>query len=259
MDLAEKRKLFFKQFFTMVRLLVIYFGFYLGIIMATGANPKFRNYIQYIGIAAYFVAGFVTWASFPKGHCKYAIKKGALRIPGIILLSLGLAVLLNALFTEIPWEKFLPESLLYSSEGLFEIPFWVALIGYGIIGPLAEEICFRGVMFFSFSKWMKAPFAILLSAAIFGLYHGNVVQGLYALIMGAVMAYLAYKTDSLGASMIFHMAANLIVTTYGQFTPLADFLITVPGLLISGAVFAAGAALLFVSFKDNPKAGEKAE
>ena len=250
----DKRKLFFRQFFTMVRLLVIYFGFYCGIIIATSANPKFSNYIQYIGIGAYFVAGFVTWASFPKGQCRYRIKTGPLTVPGIILFSLGTAVLLNALFTVIPWESFLPEKMIYSSEQLFKIPFWVTLLGYGIIGPVAEEICFRGVMFFSFKKWMKVPIAIALSAVLFALYHGNLIQGLYALIMGAIMGYLAYKTDSLFGSMIFHMTANLIVCTYSQFTPMADFFMSLPGVLLCAVVLAAGAVLLFVSFRGTQKA-----
>ena len=249
----DKRKLFFKQFFTMLRLVVIYFGFYFGIIMSTGANPKWSPYIQYFGIGACFVAGFITWASFPKGLCGYRIKTGALTIPGIILFSLGITVLLNVLFTVIPWEKFLPEQLIYSSDGLLEIPFWITVIGYGIIGPAAEEICFRGVLFSSFRKWMKVPFAIALSAAIFALYHGNIVQGLYALIMGALMAYLMYQTDSLFASMLFHMAANMIVCTYSHFTPLADFFMSVPGILLSAALMAAGAVLLGISFRGSAK------
>ena len=253
----EKRKLFFRQFMTMVRLLVIYFGFYCGIILATSANSKFSNYIQYIGIGAFFVAGFVTWASFPKDQCGYRIKTGAPTVPGIILFSLGTTVLLNLIFTEIPWDKFLPEKMIYSSEGLFEIPFWVALLGYGVIGPVAEEVCFRGVLFFSLNKWVKAPIAIAVSALVFALYHGNLIQGIYALIMGAIMAYLAYRTDSLFSSMIYHMTANIIVTTYGQFTPLGDFFMTVPGILLSAAVMAAGAVLLLIAFRGGGKKAEK--
>ena len=245
----EKRKMLIRQIANMVRLLVIYFGFYFGVLFIANANPKFHAYIQYFGILAYFVAGTVTALCFPRGQVGLKIPKAKFTIPGIMLFSAGTAVLLNVLFSLIPWERFLPESMIYSSEGLFEIPFLVSLLGYGVIGPVAEEICFRGVLFFGLKKWMKPSLAIIISALVFALYHGNPVQGIYAFIMGAIMGYLAYKTDSLLASALFHMTANMIVTTYGQYPPMADFLMTVPGILLALACAIAGFVLLYPVFR----------
>ena len=50
--------------------------------------------------------------------------------------------------------------------------------------------------------------AIVLSAVYFGVFHLNLVQGIYAGIMGLFMAYVAYKYGSVIPSIIFHAMFN---------------------------------------------------
>lgn len=88
----------------------------------------------------------------------------------------------------------------------------VGLLIYGILTPFTEEVIFRGIIYNRIRKYFPVPISILVSALIFGCYHGNVIQMLYAVIMGLSLA-LVYECHGrlLAAPVLFHCGANLIV------------------------------------------------
>ncbi len=54
--------------------------------------------------------------------------------------------------------------------------------------PLGEEIVFRGVVYGQLRKVLKVPYAVVLSGLAFGLFHGNLVQAVYATVIGITTA-----------------------------------------------------------------------
>lgn len=44
---------------------------------------------------------------------------------------------------------------------------------------------------------------------IFGVFHWDLVQGIYSFFMGLILAYLMEKTNTVKAPVVFHFAANL--------------------------------------------------
>ena len=74
--------------------------------------------------------------------------------------------------------------------------------------PLLEEFFFRGVLYMRLKELIPSVPAGLVSAALFGLYHGNPGQGLYAFIMGLFLAFSMEKTRTVKAPVLFHFAAN---------------------------------------------------
>lgn len=93
---------------------------------------------------------------------------------------------------------------LYGGSIIFE---FIAMV---IIAPLLEEILFRGIIFARLREYMSVKVAIVISALIFGIIHGNVVQGIYAFIIGICLAYIYERYNTLLAAVLFHMAANLM-------------------------------------------------
>lgn len=82
-------------------------------------------------------------------------------------------------------------------------------------------------------RYMPPAFAILFQGVLFGLYHGNIVQGIYACILGCLLGFVAYKANSLLASMILHFSINLSVL----FIPSVWFEETVRcGIITAGAL-----------------------
>lgn len=78
-----------------------------------------------------------------------------------------------------------------------------------ILAPIGEELLFRGVLF-SYAKQIQKPAAaVLLQAVLFGIYHGNLVQGVYASFMGIILGALAYKFQKITPAILLHLSVNV--------------------------------------------------
>lgn len=78
-----------------------------------------------------------------------------------------------------------------------------------ILAPIGEELLFRGVMLYYAKRFMLPALAVLLQAVLFGVYHGNIVQGSYATFMGIILGAIAYKFKSVVPSMLLHLTVNV--------------------------------------------------
>lgn len=107
------------------------------------------------------------------------------------------------------------------------------MIATFVIAPIGEELFFRGVIMGYAKRYMPPAFAILFQGVLFGLYHGNIVQGIYACILGCLLGFVTYKANTLLASMILHFSINLSVL----FIPSVWFEETVRcGIITAGAL-----------------------
>lgn len=89
--------------------------------------------------------------------------------------------------------------------------FWpIAIISYGLISPVAEELLFRGIIYGYLRKLFDVRTAIVASAILFGMYHGNMVQTLYATIMGYMIAYAYEYFGSFKVPLCMHIGFNLL-------------------------------------------------
>ncbi len=78
-----------------------------------------------------------------------------------------------------------------------------------IIPALVEEVAVRGVVMPPLRRYGDR-FAIVMSAVIFAIMHGNMQQIPFAFIAGLVLGYFAIATDSLWISITIHAANNLL-------------------------------------------------
>lgn len=77
-----------------------------------------------------------------------------------------------------------------------------------IIAPVTEELVFRGVILHKANRYMSFLGANILQALLFGVYHQNIVQGVYAALLGFLFGFVYYKFKTIFASMIVHMVNN---------------------------------------------------
>lgn len=80
-------------------------------------------------------------------------------------------------------------------------------IGSSFIPPLVEEFAIRGVLMQSLRKYGNA-FAIVTSAFVFGVFHGNAVQMPFAFLCGLVIGYAVIASESLWTGIIIHALMN---------------------------------------------------
>lgn len=81
-----------------------------------------------------------------------------------------------------------------------------------IIGPVLEEIIFRGAVLRSLEPYGKS-FAIILSAFMFGVFHGHPLQGIYAFFVGLVLGYVAIEY-SIKWAMLLHITNNMVLAEF---------------------------------------------
>ena len=86
----------------------------------------------------------------------------------------------------------------------------LSLIFIIIIAPFIEEILFRGIVQKPLEKYGKL-FAITISSILFAIYHGNLIQGIYAFLCGMLLGFVASEY-SIKYSLILHTFNNLIST-----------------------------------------------
>lgn len=89
---------------------------------------------------------------------------------------------------------------------------FIALLTVGIVAPFTEEFMFRGVIFKTLNKNISILWTIIIQALFFGIFHGNLIQGTYATMLGLIFGYITYKTKSLWPAIIMHMVNNTIAT-----------------------------------------------
>ncbi len=88
----------------------------------------------------------------------------------------------------------------------------LSIITVGVIAPIAEEFLFRGVIYNTLNKKISIKWTIIIQAILFGVFHGNLVQGLYATFLGLIFGYVTYKTKSLWPAITMHIVNNLVAT-----------------------------------------------
>ena len=77
-----------------------------------------------------------------------------------------------------------------------------------LLGPICEELVFRGLTFELARKAIPFPAANFLQACLFGIMHMNMMQGIYAFLFGLVLGYLMEKTGNLLITILVHIAYN---------------------------------------------------
>lgn len=85
----------------------------------------------------------------------------------------------------------------------------VLVLGSLILGPVFEEIIYRGIILKGLLASNSPKLAIIASSIIFAVSHGKPIQILGALILGLFLGWIYYKTKSLGLTILLHFTANL--------------------------------------------------
>lgn len=88
---------------------------------------------------------------------------------------------------------------------------WLMYLAVFILAPIGEELLFRGLLYNLSKKILLFPLAIVFQAFMFGAYHGNLIQGIYAFAMGLVLGFIAYKFDSIIPCIFIHIIINTSV------------------------------------------------
>ena len=125
-------------------------------------------------------------------------------------------------------------------SGLMELTV-SSILAVCIIGPILEELLFRGLIMHLADLILPFFVANIIQAICFSFYHTNNVQKIYAFILGLFIGHISHKTRHITTGMAFHIALNTmglflgtIVTDETQFTTkLVIFILCIPCIVAS--------------------------
>lgn len=185
-----------------------------GLVTGIFGAETYRMHSVLVSLVTMIILTPVLYYSYRKDKIRLAgfFSGGKKTGVGIFLLaaalSFALALGLNLLIAAIRLNEIFPE---YdrAAEQMFEENRIVLLLSSLVMAPIMEELIFRGLCYSRIRQFTGKGMSILLTGMIFGLYHMNLVQFVYATLMGMFFAFLYERYRNLWLTIAAHAAANL--------------------------------------------------
>lgn len=129
-----------------------------------------------------------------------------------LAIGLGLAVFVTIWVVNLVTDPFLhpgrEQGLTPSHwEPAHAAAFALNVVALALIGPIVEELTFRGLGFTLFEQWGQTA-VVLFIGITFALWHGLVDALPVLFVFGAGLAYLRARTESVYPGMILHACFN---------------------------------------------------
>lgn len=136
---------------------------------------------------------------------------GRIKLKGILcvfLLAMASGTLLNNLIS------FSGIGRIFSSYveivgSLYNYNVVVDVIGLGVAVPIAEELLFRGIIYNRIKTNIGVRNGTIITSLLFGVYHGNIVQGIYAFFLSLLIIFVQEKFGTVIMAIVFHMGVNI--------------------------------------------------
>ena len=126
---------------------------------------------------------------------------------------------------------------------------WAGILAITIVGPILEEMLFRGAITTTLLKAYSPKKAIIYSALIFGIFHLNPAQVLVASLLGLLLGWLFYKTHSLIPCIIVHILNNSLSVYLSQAYPKAESFQDIIGMVPHFVCLIISVLLLMLAIK----------
>lgn len=155
------------------------------------------------------------------------------------------------------WEHFdiFPEGI-GAPQSLLQ--YFFGIICIGVAPALFEEILCRGIVLREYENYGKKA-ALFVSAAAFALLHRDITSLVMTFLLGLMLAYVVFMSDSIFPAMIFHFAVNFFSLTAGYISEnvipphmLPDFsLVLNLGTVLLALTFVLAAVTVLASRAEN--------
>lgn len=133
-----------------------------------------------------------------------------------------------------------------TAKNQYAVSIGMGLFLYAVVSPVAEEVVFRFLLYNRLCRaYGKAAFGVAASSFLFAVYHGNIVQGIYAFALGVLIACTYFYFGSFLAPVLFHGLGNAVIFLSNRIPGLYRIVFSPVMFWIFGLITAAG-CLYFV-------------
>lgn len=126
----------------------------------------------------------------------------------IAILGMCACFLLNAVLSMSGLAELLSSGYEDTADSIYSSPLWVQYLVAAVLVPCIEELIFRGLIFRRMRTYLIPSLAAVISAILFGVYHTNLLQFIYATCLGILLAYVYEEFRTIIAPILLHAAAN---------------------------------------------------
>lgn len=198
--------------------LLVYFLIYqlgVGLLLDIIGDKHDKLWCLLIAAIACLIPMYIIFKSVPKLipepiSSKKQILNYALWIVGVVAIGVAFNVILT--FSGIIDSS---DGFKRASDILTDGSFYLKVLCNCIVIPILEELLLRGIVAGQLYLWYGTIPALLISSICFGILHNNIVQFIYALIMGFALGFLYIKNKRLTLCFIAHGCINLFAILFG--------------------------------------------
>lgn len=190
--------------------------------------------LDYVALIYYFLSGLTLFALFffynkivhknatacAKINFKFGVRNLIIVIMLAFIVLLGLNQFVNLFAYVVSLAGYNPDT---SMPLPLNTPLWLILnlLVLAVIPAISEELIYRGIILNGLRKFGSAV-AVFVSAIIFTIAHGSLMQFLYQFALGVVLGYVVVKTGSVVASIILHFLNNATVIVVNYISNVTD-------------------------------------
>lgn len=265
---TKEMKKFFYTFWICLYPIIIYtiiqasLGILLGVVLGifTGAKDFYammdilkENALVITAICAVFTSVFLSlffYLDCKSGRIEKRSKIKAIDIVMAIVGGAGIAIALNIIIA-LTGMAGKDTAFVEVSDSITSNPLIVTIICAGILIPIVEEIIFRGLIFNRIKYQYNFVAGLLISSLLFGIYHGNIVQGIYATLLGIFLGFAYHKTKSILIPIFIHMSGNTFVSIYAKLGENEENIWILMIAVVISIIFALIATIYFINRKDE--------
>ena len=194
---------------------------------------------------------------YSKNEDKVELKEFIPKAAWIFAIILPVSIALNNIILMLPISN-TSEGYQVANTNFYSGDVIYTILGAGIFTPILEELVYRGIVYKNIRAVSKAGYSILFSALLFGLIHANIVQFIYAFLIGILLAYFLEREKTILAPILAHMFANLFAIFREKYVNLSFMTDkTLTAWLISFGFLALGIILLWFYSAGSKEANEQ--
>lgn len=204
-------------------------------------NAQIPLAIIFAAILSFLIYAWIVTASKKQNIFTYCKFKALPLKKVVMLIFAGLSLVsLNAL-TVVGISMLFPDAYDLHVEnmmGLTSSGGWLMVVSVGLAAPFIEEIMFRGLITNELDRVMSYKWIIFVQALLFGIYHMNIVQGIYTFILAIFMGYALHWTGSIWAPLIIHIVNNMSSVIMSEFVDSTSDIVNIGfGIWILASLF----------------------
>ena len=188
------------------------------------SNPAVLGSINFISIGIIILTGkYIKKTNFFE---LYPLKKiNWIQLSIVVITSVGMAIVLTDLDTlvriAIPMPEFIEK--IFMDLIANQDTFIASIITVVLVAAFTEEYLFRGLFLNGYEKRYGSTKAIIFTALLFGLFHGNPWQFFGAVILGAIYAWWFIRTRNITLCVIGHGLNNLMSLMGAQYLSIKGY------------------------------------